>query len=296
VRFLAGLELKLMHLGLKALAWPVRLGLVSSLLPLSRTLKWVADRLERFGSDRGGMLVRAIGHLPDGNTVERRWTLVAEEGDGPEVPPTPAFLICRRLLDGMVTRSAHEQEDIATSAPTRDRQAPSACDAASGSRKAVGLPEGAYPAVGILSLREVEAGLAPFAIRFGREEHPAVPMLEQVLGKEARTMPAAWRRLADIHDRDHFAGEASVTRGEGLLSRLVGFALGFPAASERCEVGRAASTAGRSARICPAGPATARAFCGNVSGRFPSSYAYMLPTTASSGRSCRGASSGCRYR
>jgi hypothetical protein len=236
VRFLAGLELKLMHLGLKALAWPVRLGLVSSLLPLSRTLKWVADRLERFGSDRGGMLVRAIGHLPDGNTVERRWTLVAEEGDGPEVPPTPAFLICRRLLDGMVTRSAHEQEDIATSAPTRDRQAPSACDAASGSRKAVGLPEGAYPAVGILSLREVEAGLAPFAIRFGREEHPAVPMLEQVLGKEARTMPAAWRRLADIHDRDHFAGEASVARGEGLLSRLVGFALGFPAASERCEV------------------------------------------------------------
>lgn len=149
VRFLAGLELKLMHLGLKALAWPVRLGLVSSLLPLSRTLKWVADRLERFGSDRGGMLVRAIGHLPDGNTVERRWTLVAEEGDGPGVPATSAFLICRRLLDGMVTRSAHEQEDIATSAPTRDRQAPSACDAASGSRKAVGLPEGAYPAVGI---------------------------------------------------------------------------------------------------------------------------------------------------
>lgn len=61
VEFRAGLDLKLMHVGLWLLAWPVRLGLARSLLPLATPLKWMADRLEHFGSDRGGMMTYAIG-------------------------------------------------------------------------------------------------------------------------------------------------------------------------------------------------------------------------------------------
>ena len=195
VLFHAGLELKIMHLGLWTLALPVRLGLVRSIAPLARPLKWIADRLENFGSDRGGMVVYAIGRDRGGQAVERRWTLIAEAGDGPQVPPTPALMLALRLIRGEV------------------------------------IPIGAFPAVGLLSLDDVETGLASFRIGFGRDERPAPPLLERVMGEEFATLPPMWRRLADIHDIDRFEGEASVERGSGFSARFVAGLFGFPSAT-----------------------------------------------------------------
>jgi hypothetical protein len=90
--FHAGLELKTLHLGLWLLALPVRLGLVPSLGPLAGWLGRMAGWLARFGSDRGGMVAYAVGRDSAGRAMDRRWTLVAETGDGPQVPPTPALL------------------------------------------------------------------------------------------------------------------------------------------------------------------------------------------------------------
>ena len=125
-----------------ALGWCARSG------ALAGPLKWIADRLEGFGSDRGGMVVYAIGRDSHGRAVERRWTLIAEAGDGPQVPPTPALLLALRLLGG------------GTIAP------------------------GARPAVGLLTLGEVEAGLSSLRIRFGRSERPAPPLLERAMAEE----------------------------------------------------------------------------------------------------------------
>jgi hypothetical protein len=195
VLFHAGLELKLMHLGLWLLAWPVRLGIARSIAPLAGALKRIADLLEPFGSDRGGMVAYAVGRDQAGRAVERRWTLIAEAGDGPEVPPTPALLLANALLGGQ-------------------RLAP-----------------GARPAAGALTLAAIEAGLGPFRIAFGRSERPAPPLMERVLPADFAALPAAWRRLAEIHDVDHFDGEASVERGSGLAARLVATLFGFPAAT-----------------------------------------------------------------
>jgi hypothetical protein len=192
VLFHAGLELKIMHLGLWALAWPVRLGLARSISPLAGPLKWIADRLENFGSDRGGMVVYAIGRDCNGHPVERLWTLIAEAGDGPQIPPTPALLLVLRLMGGKA------------------------------------MAAGARPAVGLLTLGEIETGLSSFRIRFGRSERPAPTLLERVMAHDFAALPAAWRRLADIHDVDRFRGEGSVERGIGFPARLVASLFGFP--------------------------------------------------------------------
>ena len=138
--FRAGLELKIMHLGLWLLALPVRFGLLRSIVALASPLKWIADRLEGFGSDRGGMVAYAIGRDSNGRAVERRWTLIAEAGDGPQIPPTPALLLALRLLGG---------EPVAT---------------------------GARPCVGVLRLDEIEAGLSAFKhpLRAQREAGAAI--------------------------------------------------------------------------------------------------------------------------
>ncbi len=54
VEFRAGLDLWIMHWGLAAVGFLVRLPLLRSAEPLAGPLKWLADRLEPFGPDRGG--------------------------------------------------------------------------------------------------------------------------------------------------------------------------------------------------------------------------------------------------
>lgn len=104
VHFLAGLELGLLHVGLWACTLLVRAGLVSSLVPAARFFVAGAELFVSFGSDRGGMLVEAHGIGADGRRVRAAWSLVAEAGDGPNIPVLPALALIRRLLSGVETR------------------------------------------------------------------------------------------------------------------------------------------------------------------------------------------------
>ncbi|MGH8518897.1 MAG: saccharopine dehydrogenase family protein, partial [Panacagrimonas sp.] len=100
VLFRAGLELSLLHLGLWLLGGLPRLRLRRSLEPWARPLRWIAERFERFGSDRGGMRVDVIGRDQDGRGQRHTWTLIAERGEGPYVPALPAACLIDRLLRG----------------------------------------------------------------------------------------------------------------------------------------------------------------------------------------------------
>ena len=105
VTFQAGLELPLLHLGLWALTWPVRWGLIGGLRPLAGPLLALAKALERFGSDRGGMFVEVQG-LDSRNRPRRRlWTLRAESGHGPTIPVVPAAILAARILRGEIPES-----------------------------------------------------------------------------------------------------------------------------------------------------------------------------------------------
>jgi saccharopine dehydrogenase-like NADP-dependent oxidoreductase len=103
--FRAGLESPAMHLGLYAAGLLVRVGLLRSLVPFARPLRWVAERLKRFGSDRGGMIVEAAGTDAGGRPVRSIWSLVAEAGDGPAVPTLPALAVVRALANGRLTEA-----------------------------------------------------------------------------------------------------------------------------------------------------------------------------------------------
>lgn len=104
VRFLAGLELGLLHLGLWTCGLLVRLRLAPSLAPAAGFFVAAAKLFEPFGSDRGGMLVEATGMDQDGRPARANWSLVAEAGDGPNIPVLPALALIRKLLDGTETR------------------------------------------------------------------------------------------------------------------------------------------------------------------------------------------------
>lgn len=104
MRFAAGHELKLLHLGTRALGALVRLGLLGSLDRHAGLLLKLAFLFDRFGSGRSGFHMFMRGAGPDGAPLERRFWLVACSGHGPYIPCMPAILIARRLADGSLAR------------------------------------------------------------------------------------------------------------------------------------------------------------------------------------------------
>jgi len=100
IQFSAGLELGVLHLGVWALSWLVRLGLPLNLPKRAAFLLRMSDLLNRFGSDDGGMHVTLTGTAKDGASKAVTWTIVAKGGDGPYIPTIPAVILAKRLFAG----------------------------------------------------------------------------------------------------------------------------------------------------------------------------------------------------
>lgn len=93
--FRAGTELSLQMWALWLLSWPVRWRWFGSLVGAAAWLMPLYRLTLGLGSDRSAMQVRLFAP-----GVERRWTLVAADGDGPEIPVMAAELLAVELLAG----------------------------------------------------------------------------------------------------------------------------------------------------------------------------------------------------
>ena len=104
VEFRAGLELRRMHFGLWLGSCTVRagraLGLPLDLRRIGRPLYRLSEYWQHTGSDTGGMQVRLRGLGHDGEPLRVTWTLIARNGDGPQIPATAAVLLARKLASG----------------------------------------------------------------------------------------------------------------------------------------------------------------------------------------------------
>ncbi len=129
VRFRAGLELRTLHFGLWVLSWLARSRLVSNWSAHATALKRMSDWFERNGTDAGAMYVELRGLAPDGQPRTVRWQMLAERGDGPQIPATPAVVIARKLARGEIVQ------------------------------------RGAMPCLGLMTLAEVLDALQPYAVR-----------------------------------------------------------------------------------------------------------------------------------
>ena len=129
IRFGAGMDLPLLHFGLWGLAALVRLGVPLRLPRLAGPLLTASNLFNIFGSDAGGMHMILSGAGHDGRPLTRTWFIVAEAGDGPQIPTIPAILLAKRLYE-----------------------------------KDPGLATGAYPCVGLVRLEDYLDALKPFAI------------------------------------------------------------------------------------------------------------------------------------
>ena len=192
----AGLEVSLFHVGLWSLSWLVRLGLVRTLAPAAPLLAGVADRLRFLGTDRGGLRLE----LQAGAT-RRAWCLIAEGGDGPFIPVTPAAALVRKLAAGLSMR-------------------------------------GAMPCFGLLSLDEIAAEWRRAGLRIaaGWTDTDLRPSLyRRVLGAAYGRQSRAGQALHDAGP-SHWKGRCTVTGAQTLPGRLVAWMFQLPAATDDAPV------------------------------------------------------------
>jgi saccharopine dehydrogenase-like NADP-dependent oxidoreductase len=104
MRFAAGHELKLLHLGTRMLGALVRLGLIRSLAHHAGGLLRLARLFDRFGSGRSGFHMILSGTGRDGEPLERNVMIIARSGHGPYIPCMPTILMARRLAKGEVSQ------------------------------------------------------------------------------------------------------------------------------------------------------------------------------------------------
>ena len=97
IRFSAGLELGVMHLGLWALSWGVRFGLPLNLPQHANGLLKASNWFNRLGSSGGGMHMILRGKDTRGKPHERRWFIIARNGDGPQIPTVPTVVLTEKL-------------------------------------------------------------------------------------------------------------------------------------------------------------------------------------------------------
>jgi len=191
VTFRAGTELDFQMASLWLLSWPVRWGWLGSLLPWKRGLMALYRASARLGGDRSGMTITLKGRR-GGAGIERRWTIVATNGEGPEIPTLAAEILAGRILAGQLAPGArhawHELE-----------------------------PEDFEPLFARLAIQHetIERALP-------------LPLYQRLMGKRFERLPQAVRLLHDVHGDGGAVGEGTVERGTNPLARLAGWLVRFP--------------------------------------------------------------------
>ncbi|MBX3566273.1 MAG: DUF4166 domain-containing protein [Sphingomonas sp.] len=187
VTFRAGTELGFQVLALWLLSWPVRWGWIGSLRPMAGWL----HRLQRItawaGSDRSAMAVTLKT-----DRLARRWTLIASNGDGPEIPTLAAELLAGDILAGRV-------------------------------------PAGARDASGLLTLDRFEPLFNELSIRHEISEWPVMPLYARAMGARFAALPAEVQAMHIVSGDAGARGEGQVERGRG-IAHLIGRIMGFPPA------------------------------------------------------------------
>ena len=103
VRFAAGAEMPVLHVGLWLLSWLVRWRVVVSLEKLAPALLKIAFLFDSFGSSRSGFHMYLSGVGQDGAPKREVFHIIARSGHGPYIPCMPSILLAKGLAAGSIT-------------------------------------------------------------------------------------------------------------------------------------------------------------------------------------------------
>lgn len=191
--FDAGMELPVLNWLIALSGLAVRWRLVTSARVFTGLGTLVANALDRFGNQAGGMLIEISGEDADGQNTSARWQLKATSGHGPYVPIGPAAAMVQRLAFGTK------------------------------------IEPGARSAAGLLSIDEISTWYTGLSIDLSSQTSiPEPPLYQRVLGAAFSALPQTTRRLHRGTPAIVVEGEALVRPARSPLNRVLAKLLGMP--------------------------------------------------------------------
>lgn len=100
IQFSAGFESRFIHFSTCLTAWLVRIGVPLNLPKLAKPLLTISHWFDMFGSSDGAMHVIISGKDKQGKSHQRKWFIIAKDGDGPQIPTIPAIILAKKLYRG----------------------------------------------------------------------------------------------------------------------------------------------------------------------------------------------------
>jgi hypothetical protein len=187
---------RVFHRMLIALCWLRRFRLLPSLTHIAALMHFVT-RYFRWGPHRGGMFVTVAGFDGQNRRIAKTWFLIAEGDSGPFIPSMAAECVIRQVLAG------------------------------------ARIPAGARTALQDIQLVDYEQLFAKHQIVTGvrTESKRDASLFERVLGDTWNGLPVQLRAMHEAGPQRAASGIATVIRGKGLIARLIGSIVGFPASA-----------------------------------------------------------------
>lgn len=190
VIFRAGTESALQTIGLWLLSWPVRWFRLPLPVRLAPVLLAFQRLTQSLSDDRSAMSVRLKGALA-GQFVERQWTLIASDGDGPEIPTLAAVILAEAILGGRIAPGAR--------------------------------------AADTLNLDQFEPLFETLSQRHDiRERILPPPLYQRVMGERYGTLPEIVRKIHHLCGDSGASGEGVVAGGANIFARLIAKSMRFP--------------------------------------------------------------------
>jgi saccharopine dehydrogenase-like NADP-dependent oxidoreductase len=192
-RFHAGLELGIMHNGLRVLAALRRWRFLPGLTFLSGTLHTAAQIFSPYGTDTGGMTVEVEGLDHEGTAVRAEALLLATDGHGPIIPSLAAVALLKRIAEGTLTF------------------------------------RGAAHAGGLVTTSEIMALVPDLSIRLTTDIRPrGEPLFRQVLGASFEELPKVTQALHRGTPAIIGEGKADIDAPDNLVGRMISALFRFP--------------------------------------------------------------------
>ena len=191
----AGLELKTFHRILQFAGRLVRMRIIPSLAPFTRTARFIASGFEKTGSDIGGMQVCVTGESSQGHLIKRTWDLVARDGRGPEIPTLPISVLLDKLQQGS-------------------------------------YEPGARHSCGEVSLDDLQPYFESIGAETAVREEELQPIFKSALGDAFNTLPDSVQALHNTCGQTVYKGRAESFGPNGIIGRLAATVFGFPGASK----------------------------------------------------------------
>jgi hypothetical protein len=198
--FMAGLELPIMQRGLEAVGALRRWRFLRNPVRWADLLRGAGDMLSPFGSDRGGMIVEALGRDAHDRPAYARWTMVASDGLGPYTPTFAALALARRFVAGET------------------------------------LPAGARPCVAMLTLSDFEPEFTRHRFKTCIETIPLRSPFETALAASFDAAPPAVRAAHRAGPVTRLRGVAMIQGPASPLAALLARLFGMPAAANETPI------------------------------------------------------------